>query len=135
VEPIAVVTALLAVLILAVRGPLVIAPTATLNVYRRWISTPGRIRLMAGVLALLAVPLIVTGRPARVEHGGIAMGIEGLGWFMAAVAAWLLATPRLYQRLAYTIFDAISDPAALRAMGVFAVAIGLGLGWLAFFVV
>ncbi len=133
-EPIALVTALFAILVLLARGPLVVAPTATLAVYRRLISTAGRLRILGGGLALLAAPLIVTARHARADHGGFAMGIEGLGWLLAAAAVWLVVTPRLYQRLAYSILDAVSDPALLRAGGTLGVALGLGLLWVAFFV-
>ncbi|MBW2244881.1 MAG: hypothetical protein JRH01_23110 [Deltaproteobacteria bacterium] len=133
-EPLAIATAIVALLIIASRGPLIFAPTATLNVYRRWLSTPGRIRLVGSLAALLAVPLIVTGREAQTQHGGIAIGIEGLGWLMMGAALWLVLAPQHYLRIVYAVFDAVSDPTLLRVVGVFAVAIGLGLGWVAFFV-
>ncbi|MCP3985380.1 MAG: hypothetical protein GY723_13405 [bacterium] len=133
-EPLAVVTLIVAVLIIMVRGPLIIAPAATLNAYRRWISTTSRIRLIGGLMVLLTPHLIWTGREGHAQHGGIAMGIEGLGWFLAAIALWLIIAPGHYQRLAYAMLGAFLDPTVARAIGVFAVAIGLGLGWIALFV-
>jgi hypothetical protein len=61
-EPIAIVTALLAALYIVGRGPLVIAPAATVEVYRRMLSSSGRIRVFGSSLALLAVPLVVSAR-------------------------------------------------------------------------
>ncbi|MCP5058391.1 MAG: hypothetical protein GY937_16940 [bacterium] len=133
-EPLAIVTAIVAVLIIASRGPLIFAPTATLDTYRRWLSTLGRIRLIGAVAAVLAVALLVTGGKADAEHSGIAAGIVGLGWLMMGAAFWLVLAPRHYRRVVYGLFDAVSDPTVLRVVGVFAVSIGLGLGWIAFFV-
>ena len=133
-EPLAIATAIVAALIIASRGPLIIAPTATLDAYRRGLSTPRRIRLIGGLAASLAVALIVTAGQAQAQHGGIAAGMAGLGWLMMGAAAWLVLAPQHYRRVAFALLDAVSDPTVLRLLGLFAVAIGLGLGWIAFFV-
>ncbi len=134
-EPIAIVTAFVAALYIVGRGPLLVAPAATVAVYRRLIfSTPGRIRIFGGLLVLIAVPLIVTARQARADSGDITFLIEGLGWLAAASAVLVLAAPGLFQRWASSFWDAVSTPALLRAIGALNVAIGLGLGWVAFFV-
>ncbi len=133
-EPLAIATALVALLIIASRGPLIVAPTATMDVYRRLLSTLGRIRLLGGLAALLSVSLIVAGGEAQTQHDAVAAGIVGLGWLMIGAAFWLILAPRHYRRVVYGLFDAVSDPTVLRVVGVFAVAIGLGLGWIAFFV-
>ena len=134
-EPIAIVTAILAALYIVGRGPLLVAPAATVAVYRRLIfSTRGRIRIFGGLLVLIAVPLIVTAGQARAAHGDITILIEGMGWLAAAAAVWVIAAPGPFQRLAMSFWDAVSNPALLRAIGALNVAFGLGLGWVAFFV-
>ncbi len=130
-EPIALAILAVAVLIIAARGPFVFAPAPTLAVYRRCIATPGRIRALGAVAAVFAAALILTGRAAHEAHGDLALGVEGLGWVSAATAAWLAIHPLGYQRLVESILDAISDPAVLRIMGLFGVAVGLALGWFA----
>ena len=61
-EPVAIVTAILAALYIVCRGPLVVAPAATVDCYRRMLSTPGRTRVLGGLLALLAAALLITAR-------------------------------------------------------------------------
>ena len=85
-EPIAIVTALVAALYIAGKGPFLVAPAATAAFYRRLLSTPGGVRIFGGLLVLLAAALIVTARQAREAEGGITILIEGFGWITAAAA-------------------------------------------------
>ncbi len=134
-EPIAIVTAFVAVLLILPRGPLVVAPAATVALYRRVLSTPGRFRIFGAVLlVLLAAPLIVTARQAPVELRDITIWLEGLGWFAAAAMISVIAAPGPWHRLMMSLWEAVKDPALLRAIGATKVAIGLVLGWMAFFV-
>ena len=50
---------------------------------------------MLGVLllALVAVPLIVTARQAGPEKGDVTIWIEALGWFAAALMIVFIAAP------------------------------------------
>ena len=130
-EPIALAILVFAVLLIATRGPLVFAPATTLAVYRRCIATPRRVRALGAVAAVFAALLILTGQAAHEEHGGLALGLEGLGWVLAGSAAWLAIHPPGYQRLVESILDAISDPAVLRIIGVISIAVGLALVGLA----
>lgn len=135
-EPLAIVTAILAALYIFGRGgPLVVAPTATAALYRRLnFSTPGRMRILGVLLfVVVAAPLIVTARLARAAHGDITVWLEGFGWFAAVAMVWVIAAPRFWQRLADSFWSSASDR-ALRAIGVLNIAVGLGLGWIAFFV-
>ena len=132
-EPIAIVTAILAALYIVGRGPLLVAPGATVAVYRRMFSTIGRIRVFGSVLVLLAVPLVVTARQGRAEHGDITILIEIMGWLAAAAAVFVIAAPRTLRRLKMSFWD-VSDPGLLRAIGALNVAFGLFLGRVAFFV-
>ena len=134
-EPIAIVVAFLAALYILGRGPLVVAPVATVALYRRQLSTPGRVRALGVLLlVLVAAPLIITARQAPVELRNITIWFEGAGWFTAAAMIWVIAFPGLWHRLMFSFWDAVSDPDLRRAIGVLNIAIGLGLGWVAFFV-
>jgi uncharacterized protein YjeT (DUF2065 family) len=134
-QPIAIVAAFVAALFILGRGPLVVAPAATVAFYRRALSTPGRLRILGVLqLVLIAAPLVITARQAPLEQHDITIWFEGMGWFTAAAMIWVIAFPGLWQRLMFSFWDAASDPDLLRTIGVLNVAIGLGLGWVAFFV-
>ena len=134
-EPVAIVTAFVGALYVVGRGPLVVAPDATVAFYRRWIlSPPGRLRWVGGLmLVLVAAPLVVTARQARADLGDITILIEGFGWLAAAVALWVLAAPRPWHRVMMSFWDAASDPGLRRVIGAINVAFGLFLAWVAFF--
>jgi hypothetical protein len=131
-EPIAIVTVILAALYIVCRGPLLVAPAATVAVYRRMFSTTGRVRVFGSLLVLLAVPLVVTARQARIEHGGITILIEVMGWLAGAAAVLVIAAPRTAQRLIMAFWDAVPSDPVRRAIGAVNIAFGLGLGWIAF---
>ena len=86
-KPVALVTAIVAALYIVGRGPLIVAPTATAAYYRRLLSTPGRVRLFAGLLAPLAIALIVTARQAHATQGGITMGRNGADFLTGGTSA------------------------------------------------
>ena len=89
-KPVALVTAIVAALYIVGRGPLIVALTATAAYYRRLLSTPGRVRLFAGLLAPLAIALIVTARQAHATQGSITVLIEGFGWLTGAIAVLVM---------------------------------------------
>ena len=123
-EPIAIVTAFVAALYIAGRGPLIVAPTTTAAFYRRMLSTPGRVRMFGAVLVLLAALLIVTARQARAAEGVVVtILIEGFGWYTAAVAVWVTAAPGPWQRLFDSFYAPPNEP--LRGIGVLSVVFGL----------
>ncbi len=129
-EPIGIVTALMAALYIVGRGPRVVAPTATAAFYRRLFSTPGRLRMVGVLLIPLAAALIVTARQARGAQGNITILIEGFGWFAAVAALWPIATPGFLQRC---IFHFYSTPDEfLRTFGALNVVFGLFWGLVAF---
>ena len=88
-------------------------------------------RLKPALLALTA--LVVTARQASAQ-GDIAASVEILGWLTGAASLWLIVAPESWARLTNLFWDAVSTPIVLRAIGVLNVAIGLGVGWVAFFV-
>ena len=133
-EPIAIVTAFVAVLVIAGRGGLLFAPAATVDRYRRMTSTLGRVRILGAVLlVLVASPLIVTARQAHPDHANTTILLEGLGWIGAFAVGVLIAVPDFYQRFALMFFETAANP-VLRALGALNIAFGLYLGWVAFYV-
>jgi hypothetical protein len=131
-EPITIVVAVIGILAIVGRGPMLIAPTATADFYRRWISKKELLRRLGILVLLMAVGVIQVGRGAAAAHGGIATAVEVFGWFIGGAAIWLMASPGSYQRLALSIIDSIADPSALRVIGALNIAFGLALIWVAF---
>ncbi len=120
-EPVAIVTALVAALYILGRGPLIFAPTATAAFYRRMPSTPGRVRVFGAMLVPLAVALIITARLDRTA--GITIAIEGFGWFTAVAAVLVMVAAEPFQRLMDSFYAPPNEP--LRGIGVISVAFGL----------
>ena len=123
----------LGIVIIVARGPLAIAPTATLEFYRRIFATDARVRGLGVVVVVLGVGLATAGPEAT---GMVAMAAVTFGAALALFAlVSMLAIPSLMRRLASGVFDVASsmDQASLRAVGVLAVLIGVALiyagGW------
>lgn len=132
-EPVAIATAILAALYIVGRGPLVVAPAATVACYRHMLSSPRRFRIFGGLMALLAIALVMTARQARVAHGDITFLPEAFGWLAGVAAIVVLVVPGAMCRLMNAFWDAIPTPELRRAIGALNVALGLFLGWVAFF--
>jgi len=134
-EPIAVVTAFVAVLYIVGRGGYAVAPAATVAFYRRVIfSTPGRIRTFGlGLLLLVAAPLIITARQAPATQTDGTVWLQALGWLAAVASIVIILAPGHTRRLVEWKFLGASEP-VLRTLGVLGVAFGFFLGWVAFFV-
>ena len=135
-EPLAIVVAYLAVVYIVLRGPLLVAPEAAVRLERRLMyATARRLRIFGGLLLVMyAAPLIVAARQARNAQGDVALWIETFGWFVAATAVWVIAAPGPWKRFLESFWAAVSAPPVLRALGGLGVAVGLFLGWVAFFV-
>ncbi len=131
----AVVTAILAALHVLYGVPLIVAPSAAVVLERRLAySTPARLRMVCVLFLVLAcLPLIATARDARATYGEVTLWLEGLGWLYAAASVWTIAAPGPWQRFAVSFWDAIDEPAARRVVGVFTLAFGVFLGWIALF--
>ncbi len=113
----AIVSVVVGILIVATRGPLVVAPVATLGVYRALLASDSRVRLIGVCVIALGLALALS---ARGMEGAAAGFLGGFGWVMAVGAVLLLlAFPRFYRELAVSVLDAIEDAApALGAVGV-----------------
>ena len=109
------------ILIIATRGPLILAPEGTLRVYRSVLATSGRVRAMGCVLAPFGLAALLATEGAE---GTLSHVIAFFGWALIAGSVFLLVLPGAYQRFAWSILDAF-DTAALRMTGVLGAGIGL----------
>ncbi len=135
-DPLAVVTAILAALHVLYGVPLIFAPSAAVVLeHRLFYSTPARLRMVGVVLLVLALPLIATARDACATYGEATYWLERLGWFTAFFSVWTIAAPGPWQRFAVSFWDAVDEPALRRAIGVSTLAVGVFLGWIALFAV
>ena len=124
-DPLSTVTILLGALIIATRGPMIIAPTATLSFFAKILSSNVRIRMLAATLAPLAAALAFL----PLGEGQVAALLRILGWLWAAAAVWLLAAPESYRHFAQGVLSVFenSGNAVVRVLGIVAVAIGSSL--------
>ncbi len=125
VDPLSIVCVVIGILIIATRGPMVFAPTATLRVFERLISTDARIRVSGVAVAPFAVALI-----ALPLGEGAAVEVRALGWLWAGVTLWLLFAPGSYRRVVRGVLNFLEnsvDEATVRIIGLVAVAIGVAL--------
>ncbi len=131
VEPLSMLCVLIGILIIAVRAPMIFAPSATLRFFGRLISTDTGIRGIGLVISPLALALVVL---ARGE--GLGAGIlQALGWVFAAATLWLLAAPDSYRRLARGVLAVFDDPAIVRIAGLVSVAFGITMIYVGLYVV
>ncbi len=113
-------------LVILTRGPLIFSPTATLAFYQEIWATDGRVRV--GGALFVALGLGILGAAPATTQLPLAIGTVLLG-----VAAWMLAVPAHFRSFVDGVMSFIEesvDSAAVRFLGVLAVAIGAFLIWL-----
>ena len=120
-EPIAALTLTFALLVVATRAPLMVAPKATLDAFRAFLAKPARVRLLGAGGAALGARLAITAPPAADLHPTASGGLTLLGWYLIAASAWLVVFPRSYQAVAEGFLSIVSDAAVLRVFGTAAV--------------
>jgi uncharacterized protein YjeT (DUF2065 family) len=122
---------LIGMLIIAVRAPMIFAPSATLAFFDRLVSTNTGVRAIGLVIAPLAAALVVFAQ----GEARAAEITRAMGWLFAAVTLWLLAAPASYRRLARGVLSVLDDPAIVRVIGLVAVATGVGMIYVGLYVV
>ena len=130
-EPLAVVTAIFAVVVILARAPLVVAPEATIARYRQLIASNMGLRVLAALIAVFAAALVGSGHPG--DGAGVAT-MRVIGWVWGGGAVWLALAPGSYRVVADSVLNAIDDPSTLRVLGAVGVAFGDVLLWLALWV-
>lgn len=120
----AVVSVVLGAVVIAARAPLLVAPQATVAVYRRLLERNGFARLLGAVFAALGAALIGAGWGSEPTPARIMLAV---GWLLTGSGGLMLAAPpSATRRFVESILGAIDDPAALRILGGIGVAVGLG---------
>lgn len=123
------------ILIIVTRGPLLFAPTATLQAYDRLIfATHARLRILGACLAILGAALLTL--PFGV--GWLVGFFQVLGWIMAAAAIWILIFPDVFRRIGrgvFNFFENSVDDAILRFFGFVAAVAGVALIYVGIYVV
>jgi hypothetical protein len=114
--------------IIAVRGPFVLAPAASAAGGRWLIASTARIRLAGVVFAALGLAMILSAQDSA-ETAALAVSIVGWLWLLAAVFLLLIFTS-LYQKIARGMLDALDDSAVLRVIGAIGTLIGAFLVYL-----
>jgi hypothetical protein len=126
VDTLSILSVLIGALFIAVRGPLLFAPNATLRFYYKFLSTNSRIRITG--IAIAPIGLALIGLP--LGSSKVAEILFAVGWLWAAATLWLVVAPGSYQRFAVGVLDFLEssvDEAIVRMMGAVAVAIGIAL--------
>ena len=123
------------ILVVVSRGPLILAPSATLRCYRRLLfSTNERFRAVGVMFALLAMLLIFF----DFGEGGLAGLLHIFGWFLATVALQFLVLPNVFRRFFQTILGYIEESVhdgVVRIVGLLAVVFGVALIYVGVYVV
>ncbi len=125
-KELAIVSIVLGSVIILSRGPLVLAPDATLRVYRKLLATNTRVRIMGTCMLPLSVAMIVLAQGSELTAAWI---ISVIGWYMALMTVFvLLIFPSAYRQLALSLLEAVSQ--AIRPLGAIGVGIGVLFIWL-----
>ncbi len=132
-DPLPILFILTGILIITTRGPLIFAPTASMQLIRQLVSTERRIRLIGLAIAPLALAFLFL----PLGDGGAAGFLRVLGWIFAAAVLWLSLLPETYRLVALIVvdyFESSVDMAAVRIIGCVAVAIGGAMVYAGLFV-
>ncbi|NNF27933.1 MAG: hypothetical protein HKN73_11980 [Gemmatimonadetes bacterium] len=131
-SPLAIVVLFVAFVVTAVRGPLAVAPEASVERLRRWFfASDTRFRRVGvGMVVLMAAPLILAARITPPAHQSV-VWFEALGWLIGLGAAFVILLPGPLRRWIEGILDGMPTP-ALRFVGVVNIAFSLFLVWVAF---
>jgi hypothetical protein len=115
-------------LIIAVRGPFVLAPTVSSASGRWLIASRARVRAAGVIFAALGLAMILS---AHGSAQGPAWVISILGWLWALAAVLLLLIfTSSYRRMALGIMDVLDDAALLRWLGLVGTLFGAFLVYL-----
>jgi hypothetical protein len=131
VSELAIVSIVLGVLVLAGRGPLLVSPGATIEIYRKIIATEIRIRVAAICGALLGLWVVLS------VSGSLGFGAWIYwvwGWLAVGVASLAMVFPSAYRAFAESVADWFDSSGFARPMGAITVALGALLLYLGFFV-
>jgi len=112
---------ILGIVMIALRGPLIFAPRAVMDSFRTLIASKTRVRVMGVIVVTFGLIMIVI--PWGSEQA-VALAIIIPGFMIAIVGTLLLLIfPSTYQVVAEFVFDL--DPKLHRGLGVLGVVFGI----------
>lgn len=114
----------LGLLVIALRGPLIFAPEATVSFYRNLLVTQTRARVLGLVVGVLGLGLLASTASAQ---GVVENVLVAVGWLMTLGGVFVLLVPRVCMRVWSGILEFAesgTDPAILRGIGLVSVALG-----------
>ena len=117
----------LGVFIVCSRGPLLLAPASTLRVFQKVIATKTRTRVLGGIVALIAVPMIWSG---VLESTGLAIVLLIFGIFMLGCGILgLVLFPAAYMSIAESFLpdDLQGSLFGWRMLGLVGVLVGAAI--------
>ena len=122
-----IVTMFLGAFIVCIRGPLLLAPAATLRWFGEAIKTKSRTRVLGAFVVLITVPMMWSG---VLENSGLANVLFILGVFIFVVSIPMLVLfPSAYMSIAGSFLpsDSGSNLFGWRIVGLVSVIIGIGI--------
>jgi hypothetical protein len=127
----ALVSVIAGAVIIAVRGPFVLAPTAASAAGRWVIASSARLRVAGVIFASLGLVMILSAHGSA-QGAAWVVSIVGWLWLLAAVFLLLIFTS-FYRQIALGIMDALDDSAVMRFLGAISALFGallvyLGIG-------
>ena len=121
---VAIVSVLLGLAIIVLRGPLIFAPKETKEFYLKMLGSPLRIRIFGVCAALIGVAMVsaLAGAPGLLAEVLVFVGLI----FVVAAIAFMVPFPGTLKTLVEKVFSMVNDTFA-RIVGVIAVLIGVYL--------
>ena len=122
-----IVTMFLGAFIVCIRGPLLLAPAATLRWFGEAIKTKSRTRVLGAFVVLITVPMMWSG---VLENSGLANVLFILGVFIFVVSIPMLVLfPSAYMSIAGSFLpsDSGSNLFGWRIVGLVSAIIGIGI--------
>jgi len=116
----AIVSVVLGIIVIALRGPMIFSPDAVIRPFKKLIESRTRMRIMGAVFTVLGLVLVFSAW--GVDHTA-ARVMMGLGCFMALIALFFMTIfPSVYRQIADIVLD--WNPLIFRVIGV----LGVGMG-------
>ncbi len=114
----------LGLLVVCTRGPLAVAPAATLRRFRQLIATNNRTRILGAFLLTLGAAMVWAG---TTEDSTLASLLTLVGLVISPIATLVVIFPGGYRELARAILPALDDESlpGWRLIGILGTSVGL----------
>jgi hypothetical protein len=118
------VTLALGLLVVGTRGPLAVAPAATLRGFRRLVSTNNGVRSLVAVVLILGAAMVMAGMTEDSAFAGL---VTVVGWWICAIGTLVVVFPAWYRELAHALLPAVQEERlpGWRLLGILGTSVGL----------